>query len=430
MQRITLAVIAMAMTLLSGAQQVENCKAGQLATLVDDCNITHLEVSGHIDARDFRFIADSLRQLVELDLGATVVDAYSGDPLFGNSGTYNADEVPCLSLAGLTSLQRLVLPRRATALGDGSLAGCTQLSTVDMPAGLSRVGDYALTGCTALSTLTLTDALSHIGEGAFSHCTALQSLVISETPPADTVIVAAPQLTIGARAFAHCPALRTLDLGHVARTMGAEALADTGLEQLDLSRHTQLDSLPDWALTNSELRQLSLPSSVRSIGDGALMNVASLSQLMLPATVDYIGSYAMAYTTGLKQLESKPTEVPALGDSVWYGIDQSAVTLRVSPQSLTAYRSAQQWCNFAMASLQRGDVDGNGVVDIADVNIIINIMLGRDNADNYEGRAYVTDDSNIDIADVNAVINVMLARLLALRRAAALAAQSQQQITH
>ena len=37
MQRITLAVIAMAMTLLSGAQQVENCKAGQLATLVDDC---------------------------------------------------------------------------------------------------------------------------------------------------------------------------------------------------------------------------------------------------------------------------------------------------------------------------------------------------------------------------------------------------------
>ncbi len=59
----------------------------------------------------------------------------------------------------------------------------------------------------------------------------------------------------------------------------------------------------------------------------------------------------------------------------------------------------------------RGDVNNDGVVDIADVNIIINIMLGKDSADNYGGRAYVTDgDTDIDIADVNAVINLMLGK--------------------
>ncbi len=55
-----------------------------------------------------------------------------------------------------------------------------------------------------------------------------------------------------------------------------------------------------------------------------------------------------------------------------------------------------------------GDVDGNGHVDVDDMNILINIMLGNDTADKYDGRAYVTDDTNVDIDDLNAVINIML----------------------
>ena len=55
-----------------------------------------------------------------------------------------------------------------------------------------------------------------------------------------------------------------------------------------------------------------------------------------------------------------------------------------------------------------GDVNGDGTVDIADVNIVINIMLGMDSADKYDGRAYITSDDIVDIADVNAAINIML----------------------
>ena len=59
----------------------------------------------------------------------------------------------------------------------------------------------------------------------------------------------------------------------------------------------------------------------------------------------------------------------------------------------------------------RGDVNNDGVVDIADVNIIINIMLCKDSADNYNGRAYITEgDNDIDIADVNDIINIMLGK--------------------
>ncbi len=59
----------------------------------------------------------------------------------------------------------------------------------------------------------------------------------------------------------------------------------------------------------------------------------------------------------------------------------------------------------------RGDVNNDGMVDVEDVNILINIVLGTDSADNYGGRAYVTeDDTKVDVADINEVINIMLNR--------------------
>lgn len=53
-----------------------------------------------------------------------------------------------------------------------------------------------------------------------------------------------------------------------------------------------------------------------------------------------------------------------------------------------------------------GDVDGNGAVDISDVNIVINVMLGKDT----NPAADVTGEGTVDISDVNVVINVMLGK--------------------
>ena len=54
-----------------------------------------------------------------------------------------------------------------------------------------------------------------------------------------------------------------------------------------------------------------------------------------------------------------------------------------------------------------GDVTGDGQVDIADVNAVINMMLGKAE---QTAAADVTGDGDVDIADVNAVINIMLGK--------------------
>ena len=58
---------------------------------------------------------------------------------------------------------------------------------------------------------------------------------------------------------------------------------------------------------------------------------------------------------------------------------------------------------------KKGDVNGDGVVDITDANILINVTLGKDSASKYAG-ADVTGDGVVDIADVNAVLNLILGK--------------------
>lgn len=58
----------------------------------------------------------------------------------------------------------------------------------------------------------------------------------------------------------------------------------------------------------------------------------------------------------------------------------------------------------------KGDVNGDNAIDVTDINIIINIMLGKDSADNYDGRANVDGEGLIDVADINAIVNAMLGK--------------------
>lgn len=61
-------------------------------------------------------------------------------------------------------------------------------------------------------------------------------------------------------------------------------------------------------------------------------------------------------------------------------------------------------------AFKNGDVNGDGNVDVSDINVLINVLLGKDNAANYGGRADVNADNMVDIGDINALINIMLSK--------------------
>jgi len=95
-------------------------------------------------------------------------------------------------------------------------------------------------------------------------------------------------------------------------------------------------------------------------------------------------------------------------------------TLYVPSGSLSLYNTAPVWMIFdniiEVEAVQStyGDLNGDGQVDISDVNMVINLMLGKVEqtvAGDVTGIEDITAGTdNADISDVNAVINVMLGK--------------------
>lgn len=80
-------------------------------------------------------------------------------------------------------------------------------------------------------------------------------------------------------------------------------------------------------------------------------------------------------------------------------------------RNTTAYRNVINCQMLHLRDLMQqpvlGDVNGDGQVDISDVNAVINMMLGK--VDKVDA-ADINGDGNIDISDVNSVINIMLGK--------------------
>ena len=54
------------------------------------------------------------------------------------------------------------------------------------------------------------------------------------------------------------------------------------------------------------------------------------------------------------------------------------------------------------------DIDGNGIIDVEDVNAAINLILKMNQVTDYPGSADLNEDGKVDVEDVNEVINIIL----------------------
>ncbi|MBQ7689975.1 MAG: choice-of-anchor J domain-containing protein [Muribaculaceae bacterium] len=69
-----------------------------------------------------------------------------------------------------------------------------------------------------------------------------------------------------------------------------------------------------------------------------------------------------------------------------------------------------EWVKFTTLPTQQvpGDLNGDGTVDVTDVNLIINLVLNQISPDALTGNADLNGDTEVDITDVNMLINLVL----------------------
>ncbi len=428
MKRILTLLVACVATISMWALQVNNTP-GNLANLIDDTSITSLSVTGQMDARDFKFIAERLNDLTALDLSNAEVVAYSNStsPMFMSTTSYDSQTIPETSLMG-KKLQSVNLPEGLTKIGMAAFAGCKELENLILPSTIEVIEPYAFSSCNKLSAITLPAGLQELGEGAFSRCNELESVTINPTnsftvgkdafqdcSQLSNVTLGNNVTAIGPGAFSGCTALKSLHLNNSSQltSIAEAAFAGSGVETISLDKCNDLTTIGMWVFANTPLNNVTLPESLESLGDGAFYynldleqieipdGITSLSNYLLagdnavqceqavkdgvttigdyafynwdqirefvfPESMEYIGTKAMAGQTSLETVEAKSSTVPELGDSVWAGVDQPSIPLKAPKDAINDYKEAEQWKEFAIYEIPTS-IDKNIADDVVQV---------------------------------------------------------------
>lgn len=219
------------------------------------------------------------------------------------------------------------------------------------------------------------------------------------------------------------PALKTLDLSaatHLLQIGNYGFLSCKNLASVKLNE--EMVVIRSSAFFGcSKLTEFTIPDKVDMVGDNAFGGCVGMKKLTIGRSVKNIGTKAFDISTSGMDIYSRIEGVygkVTMGTGVFASVNKYNSTLYVPKGYYSEYQQTPQWeefldiqeIDYGFNDAKAGDVDGNGVVDITDVNILINIVLGKDSASKYNGRADVDGNKVIDIADVNKVINILLGK--------------------
>jgi hypothetical protein len=207
--------------------------------------ITHLKISGEVDAFDFLTMKNVLDSLQYIDLSdARIVTIGDREPTFFDD--YSASDVLIENAfyfeekdSGKTSLISIKLPYSLKEIESNAFRGCVNLKSFVMPPQVTRMGDKTFMNCTSLEEVDLSRSLRFIAHSAFENCVNLK-----------TVKIRFPVYAIGYESFKDCKSLKELKLPF-------------SLKIIDSFAFEGCDSI----------RSLNIPASVRTIERYAFCDV-------------------------------------------------------------------------------------------------------------------------------------------------------------
>jgi len=378
-------------------------------TTGEQITVTDLTVTGILDARDFKFMRDTLYLLAKLDLSGVSISAYSGMAGTVDNTAYNtayaANVVPQFAFEYCSSLTSITIPNTATSIGDQAFINCYGLTSVTIPTSVTSIGGYAFDGCSGLTSITIPTSVTSIGVDAFGSCTGLTSITIPFSVNSigegafeyctglTSIIIPTSVTHIGVYAFYHCSGLTSFTIPISIACIGDNTFEGcTGLTSVTIP--TSVTSIGEYAFSECSgltsvtiptsvtsigsytfsrcrgLTSVTIPTSVTSIGEGAFFDCIVLTSVTIPTSVTSIGDEAFE-SSGLTSI-TIPTSVTSIGEGVFaycydltsiyayntvpvdlsnspivfFDVNKTTCTLHVPVGSKDAYQAAVQWRDF------------------------------------------------------------------------------------
>ena len=271
--------------------------------------------------------------------------------------TYPVTSIGASAFENCSNLQSVTIPTSVTTINSYAFYGCTKLGSVNLEEGLLTIGTSAFYNCN-LTSITIPNSVTSIGNGAFKSnptvsitwlpttCSigsddyapfySTSSKVTSftfgpnvELVPAyicknmnklDTVVLPPSVYRLGTNAFQNCTSLKSINLPVTQKTLPQSFLEGCiALETIELpatlttistdafygctslknvNLHEGITTIYNRAFYNCKLENITIPSTVTSIGNGAFKSNPTKSVVWLPATCSIgTGEDAPFYST-------------------------------------------------------------------------------------------------------------------------------------
>lgn len=235
-------------------------------------------------------------------------------------GTYGIANYAFYNCDAMTSVK---LPSTVATIGRAAFYDCSALTSVELPDTLERIEDYTFFHCDYLQLRKLPVSLKSIGRSAFYMC-ASRFPAGEESTEADrmegtedTLVIPESVESIGAFAFYGCgQAVTSLDsAGEILRGIDVVIIGN-GVKSIGEKAFQNFASLTKVVIGNgvetigprafykcAALREVVFGDHVKIVGEKAFYRCTALSSVKLPDSVEQIDGYAFYKCEGLKAVD-------------------------------------------------------------------------------------------------------------------------------
>ena len=316
-----------------------------------------------------------------------------------------------------------------TAIFNRAFECCSGLTSVTIPGSVTSIGVYAFSECSGLTSITIPGSVTSIGEFAFYGCSGLTAITVDESNPNfkseegvlfskdGTTLITYPigktetaytipnsVTNIGTRAFEDCNGLTSITIPGSVTYIGDRAFQGcSGLASATIPG--SVTYIGKYAFSGcSGMTTITIPNSVTTIDGYAFRGCSGLTSVTIPGSVTTIEEYAFreceglksitivgnetsigycafSYCSGLTDFYCYATEVPETKNSVFKSSNIEQVTLHVPEEAIEAYNAVEPWSNFKeiveLVDESKFDLNGDGVVNAADVVELVNFIMGE-----------------------------------------------------
>lgn len=262
------------------------------------------------------------------------------------SGMVNAEDV---SINGITYYLQSDMTAQVKKCYDSHMTDVVIPSVIEINGieySVTRIAEFAFNSCQSLSSISLPESVTSIAWSAFQNCSSLSSIHLPESLK-----------LIGANAFSRCRNLSSITIPQNVTTIGSRAFEDC-----------------------SGLTSFVIPPKVKTIEYCTFSGCSGFTSFTIPENIQNIASGAFSNCSRLKEVIVK-RETPPTIDSDTFP-NRVSQTLYVPKGCKSAYENADYWWGFKVIleegtsqTAASGDVNGDGIVNIIDVMMIINMII-------------------------------------------------------